>query len=179
MFLVELWMQATVESRVEGSLDKPERIVIPSDSTSSPPVQQSDFDDKPEGHSVELASSQSPDSVVQVVNTQTSGPSAPALLFLPSSGPSKPARHQPFPRTGSSPNSFSQLSFSDGLNPNANLYVANLPGNFVDEDLKALFLPFGHILRCVVKNMGNPRAYGFVQFGTVEEAHKAIYGMRF
>lgn len=60
------------------------------------------------------------------------------------------------------------------LNPDANLYVANLPGTYSDQDLHNFFAKYGEIVRYAVKSTGNPRAYGFVQFKTEDEAKKAI-----
>lgn len=85
---------------------------------------------------------------------------------------------QPSPGSGSGSSSSttraSSPTYEGPMNPASNLYVSNLPGSFTESQLKELFREFGTIVRCAVKNVGNPRAYGFVQFTTVADAHKAI-----
>eukprot|EP01083_Nonionella_stella_P077898 212932_1 len=64
-----------------------------------------------------------------------------------------------------------------GMNPSANVYIANLPEDFTVEQLREKFDRFGPIVRCAVKSSGNPRSYAFVQYNKEENALRAIKEM--
>jgi len=71
---------------------------------------------------------------------------------------------------------------SDGATTtNVNLYVKNLDSELKDEDLKALFTPFGEVTSAHVQtdDGGRSRGFGFVSFNTSEEAKKAVSEMHF
>jgi len=53
-----------------------------------------------------------------------------------------------------------------------NLYVKNIPLDFTDEQFTALFAKFGSITSCKIamSNEGKSRGFGFVNFGSAEEA---------
>ena len=61
---------------------------------------------------------------------------------------------------------------------NTTLFIANLPFQFQDEDLKKMFVDFklsgAHVVR---KPNGNSRGYGFVDFDTEAEQQKALAAM--
>jgi RNA recognition motif-containing protein len=55
------------------------------------------------------------------------------------------------------------------------IYVGNLPEAFTDEDLKALFEPFGHV---VAATIGKEKGYGFVEMQKKSEARAATDALR-
>lgn len=77
-------------------------------------------------------------------------------------------------------NSSGPLSNSTGADDPCNLFIKHLPPDMTDASLNALFAPFGTIVSAKV--MRNPTSnlslgYGFVKFGTPEEANNAIAHM--
>ncbi|GMM50850.1 polyadenylate-binding protein [Starmerella bacillaris] len=60
-----------------------------------------------------------------------------------------------------------------------NLYIKNLHDSVDNEKLKEIFSPLGNILsaKVMVDSQGKSRGFGFVSFGTPEEANKAITEM--
>lgn len=60
------------------------------------------------------------------------------------------------------------------------LFVGNLPFTIADEQLSAIFSPFGTIVSAVVvkdKFSGRSKGFGFVEFVTEEEAQKAMQAL--
>ncbi|OLP78827.1 Polyadenylate-binding protein, cytoplasmic and nuclear [Symbiodinium microadriaticum] len=59
------------------------------------------------------------------------------------------------------------------------LYVKGLHEDITDEDLRKLFEPFGHVLSASAPSDANGkcRGFGFVNFGSLEEATKAVSQM--
>jgi RNA recognition motif-containing protein len=55
------------------------------------------------------------------------------------------------------------------------IYVGNLPESFTDDDLKALFEPFG---RVVAASIGKEKGYGFVEMQKKSEARAATDALR-
>lgn len=56
------------------------------------------------------------------------------------------------------------------------LYVGNLPYTFTSDDLRDLFKPYGEVQSALVimdRKTGRSRGFGFVEFGTDEEANSA------
>jgi len=53
-----------------------------------------------------------------------------------------------------------------------NLFVSNLPENFTNDKLRAIFAEFGEIKSCEVSTKNSTQ--GFINFATHESAHKAI-----
>jgi hypothetical protein len=79
--------------------------------------------------------------------------------------------------SGSVPHHVVSLNSPDAQN--RNVYVASLPGNFGDENLRDLFTPYGTIVSSkMFNNDGRPnshgRAYGFVMFADEGSVQKAI-----
>ena len=63
---------------------------------------------------------------------------------------------------------------------NRTLYVGNLPTNFEQLDLEALFRNYGNIVSVKVFNYSGPEwlgKYGFVEMSTEKEAAHAIYDL--
>ena len=63
--------------------------------------------------------------------------------------------------------------------PSDNLYCKNLPGTYTEEELRALFKPFGSVMECRVLHSGPGRdnaqgAGALVRMNSVDEASKAI-----
>ena len=104
-------------------------------------------------------------------------PAAPGSTSMPSPGGS-----QLQPQLLDSEGHVVSLSTPDAQN--RNIYVASLPNNFSDDNLRDLFLPFGGIVSSkMFNNDGRPgshgRAYGFVMFaeeGSVQKAIDALVG---
>jgi RNA recognition motif-containing protein len=64
--------------------------------------------------------------------------------------------------------------------PSLNLYVKNLPVHYREEQLRALFNPFGEILDVKVmidKNTGESRQIGFVRYSNQQQATNALNEM--
>jgi len=62
----------------------------------------------------------------------------------------------------------------------AKVYVGNLSWNTTDDSLRLAFGSFGNILDSIVmrdRDTGRSRGFGFVTFGSEEEANGAISGM--
>jgi len=60
------------------------------------------------------------------------------------------------------------------------LFVGNLPFTIADEQLSAIFSPFGTIVSAVVvkdKFSGRSKGFGFVEFETEEDALKAMQAL--
>ncbi|KAH8929609.1 hypothetical protein BT69DRAFT_1201227, partial [Atractiella rhizophila] len=60
------------------------------------------------------------------------------------------------------------------------IYVGNLSWGTSDETLKATFLPFGPVIDAIVMKdpqTGRSRGFGFVTFGSQQEADNAISAM--
>ena len=58
-----------------------------------------------------------------------------------------------------------------------NIYVSNLQSYFKDEDLHALFAPYGNIVSSKVimdRYTGTSRGFGFVEMSTAAEGQEAI-----
>lgn len=58
-----------------------------------------------------------------------------------------------------------------------NLYVGNLAFSATEEELRALFEPYGPIDNITLvrdRDTGQPRGFGFVELGSDEQAEKAI-----
>jgi cold-inducible RNA-binding protein len=55
------------------------------------------------------------------------------------------------------------------------IYVGNLPNEYTDADLRALFEPFGKINAA---SIGEQKGYGFVEMPVKSEARKAIDELR-
>ncbi len=58
-----------------------------------------------------------------------------------------------------------------------NIYVGNLPFNATEEEVQALFTPFGTVTSVALikdKMTGQPRGFGFVEMSDDTEAQKAI-----
>lgn len=58
-----------------------------------------------------------------------------------------------------------------------NIYVGNLPFNATEDEVKALFAPFGNVTSVALikdKMTGQPRGFGFVEMSSDDEAQKAI-----
>jgi len=55
-----------------------------------------------------------------------------------------------------------------------NIYVKNVPADFDEDKLKALFSPFGAISSCIVMEDKQGRKFCFVNFETTECAQKAV-----
>jgi ELAV like protein 2/3/4 len=65
-------------------------------------------------------------------------------------------------------------------NLNTNLFINYLPQEITDETLRNMFLPFGDIESCKVMldlTTGQSRCFGFVKFGTSEQAQFAANAM--
>jgi len=56
-----------------------------------------------------------------------------------------------------------------------NVYVKNIPDEIDNQTLQGMFVRFGHITSCMIANDkdGSSRGFGFVNFGTPEEAQSA------
>ncbi|KAJ5654097.1 RNA-binding domain-containing protein [Penicillium lividum] len=66
------------------------------------------------------------------------------------------------------------------MSTSAKVYVGNLSWNTTDESLTAAFGQFGQILDAIVmrdRDTGRSRGFGFVTFGSGEEAQAAIDGL--
>lgn len=73
----------------------------------------------------------------------------------------------------------SQIGSGSDLDPDSNVYVANLPCNFGEEKLRKLFNTYGQIVRLkfVSPDEQSQPGYGFVQFQHKNDAHRAMQGM--
>eukprot|EP00466_Bigelowiella_natans_P010109 jgi/Bigna1/91163/estExt_fgenesh1_pg.C_910013 len=81
---------------------------------------------------------------------------------------SKVQQQQPEPNGNSAPSS----STSEGM---LNLYVCHIPEEYEEENLQALFNPYGKITRVqILRNFGKSRGVGFVHFEAAESANAAI-----
>merc|ERR1719491_1053141 len=58
----------------------------------------------------------------------------------------------------------------------SNLFVGNLAEGTTQASVEAAFAPFGNVLSCFVSSKEG-RSYGFVKFGTVDAASRAIAGL--
>lgn len=61
------------------------------------------------------------------------------------------------------------------------LYVANLPTECTETELKELFSPFGTVLSASLatdRDTGAQRGFAFVEMGTETEAEAAVEGVR-
>ena len=65
---------------------------------------------------------------------------------------------------------------SDDYDPDSNVYVANLPSNYGKDALYNLFSTYGQIVRYKFVTPDEPSqpGYGFVQFASRKDAHRAI-----
>ncbi|RNF07055.1 RNA-binding protein [Trypanosoma conorhini] len=64
---------------------------------------------------------------------------------------------------------------------NRNVYIASLPANYTDEELHALFAPFGKILSTALvkdKNTGLCKGYGFVLMERFQDAYNAVIALQ-
>lgn len=69
----------------------------------------------------------------------------------------------------------------DELPDSCKIYVGNLGDNVTDDMMREAFAPFGNVLHCVaLKDMatGMPRGFGFVHYGTEDEARRAQEAMQ-
>ena len=60
------------------------------------------------------------------------------------------------------------------------LFVGNLSFTIADEQLSAIFSPFGNIVSAIVvkdKFSGRSKGFGFVEFETEEDAQKAMQAL--
>ncbi len=58
-----------------------------------------------------------------------------------------------------------------------NIYVGNLPYNVTDEDLRAVFAPFGEVSSAKIimdRYSGRSKGFGFVEMNNDSEAEEAI-----
>lgn len=58
-----------------------------------------------------------------------------------------------------------------------NIYVGNLPYTATEEDVRALFEPYGQVTRANIvmdRDTGRPRGFGFVEMANDTEANAAI-----
>lgn len=58
-----------------------------------------------------------------------------------------------------------------------NIYVGNLPYSATEEDIRALFEPYGQVTRANIvldRDTGRPRGFGFVEMANAAEATTAI-----
>ena len=58
-----------------------------------------------------------------------------------------------------------------------NIYVGNLPYSATEEDIRALFEPYGQVTRANIvmdRDTGRPRGFGFVEMANDTEANSAI-----
>lgn len=67
-------------------------------------------------------------------------------------------------------------SKSDDYDPDSNVYVANLPSDYGKDALYSLFSTYGQIVRYKFVTPEEPTqpGYGFVQFQSRKDAHRAI-----
>ncbi|EAN85200.1 putative RNA-binding protein [Trypanosoma cruzi] len=64
---------------------------------------------------------------------------------------------------------------------NRNVYIASLPANYTDEELHALFAPFGRIVSTALvkdKNKGRCKGYGFVLMERYQDAYNAVIALQ-
>ncbi|KAF5351833.1 hypothetical protein D9756_007407 [Leucocoprinus leucothites] len=62
----------------------------------------------------------------------------------------------------------------------AKIYVGNLSWNTTDDSLRGAFGEYGNVVDCIVmrdRDTGRSRGFGFVTFGSQDEAQNAINGM--
>ncbi|KAL9711742.1 Cinnamyl-alcohol dehydrogenase Flavonol reductase/cinnamoyl-CoA reductase [Leucoagaricus gongylophorus] len=62
----------------------------------------------------------------------------------------------------------------------AKIYIGNLSWSSTDDTLREAFSPYGQVLDCIVmrdRDTGRSRGFGFVTYGTSQEADAAINGM--
>jgi RNA recognition motif-containing protein len=60
------------------------------------------------------------------------------------------------------------------------LYVGNLSYNTVEDGLRSAFQAFGNVVSAKIitdRDSGQSKGFGFVEFGSDDEAHAAIDGM--
>lgn len=61
-----------------------------------------------------------------------------------------------------------------------NIYVGNISWNMTDEDLRALFSPYGNVSSAKIlrdKVSGRSKGFGFVEMESADEAQSAISGL--
>lgn len=77
----------------------------------------------------------------------------------------KPAGHEPLKKPA-----------TKGPTSMTTIYIGNLPYSATEEELKNLFAPraINRVTLVTDKETGKPRGFGFVEFGSVEEAESAI-----
>ncbi|KAH9586269.1 RNA recognition motif domain [Trypanosoma melophagium] len=64
---------------------------------------------------------------------------------------------------------------------NRNVYIASLPANYTDEELRALFSPYGKILSTALvrdKNTGLCKGYAFVLMERYQDAYNAVIALQ-
>ncbi|KEG10710.1 RNA-binding protein [Trypanosoma grayi] len=64
---------------------------------------------------------------------------------------------------------------------NRNVYIASLPRNYTDEELRALFAPYGKIVSTALvkdKNTGLCKGYGFVLMERHQDAYNAVIALQ-